>query len=69
LAAQALKTQLESAPDEELMAAGIEEILADHNGDAKRAIRALLDQISYLEMTRNKAIALASVGFARGKLQ
>jgi hypothetical protein len=52
-----------------LLDEGVEEILAEHGGDARAAIRALLAQISYLELARNRAIALASYGYARGKLQ
>jgi hypothetical protein len=54
--------------DGDLLAQGVEEILAEHGGDARAAIRALLEQISYLELARNRAVALASYGFARGKL-
>lgn len=57
------------ANEEDLFSEGIEEILGEHGGDARKAIRALLEQISYLEMARNRAIALASYGYARGKLQ
>ena len=58
-----------AANDDDLLTDGIEEILAEHGGDARAAIRALLAQISYLELARNRAIALASYGYARGKLQ
>lgn len=54
--------------DDDLLSRGAEEILAEHNGDARAAIRVLLAQISYLELARNRAIALASYGYARGKL-
>ncbi len=57
------------ANDEDLLSEGVEEIIAEHGGDARKAIRALLEQISYLELARNRAVALASYGFARGKLQ
>jgi hypothetical protein len=57
------------ANEEDLLSQGIDEIIAEHNGDAREAIRALLAQISYLELARNEAIALVSYGFARGKLQ
>jgi hypothetical protein len=58
-----------AANDEDLLNEGIDEIIAEHDGDARKAIRALLAQISYLELARNRAIALASYGYARGKLQ
>jgi hypothetical protein len=57
------------ANDEDLLGEGIGKILAKHGGDARKAIRALLAQISYLEMARNRAVELASYGYARGKLQ
>ncbi len=57
------------ANEEDLLNEGVEEILAEHGGDARKAVRALLAQISYLELARNRAVALASYGFARGKLQ
>ncbi len=57
------------ANDDDLLNEGVEEILAEHGGDARAAIRALLAQISYLELARNRAVALASFGYARGKLQ
>jgi hypothetical protein len=58
-----------AANDDDLLDQGIDEVLAEHGGDARAAIRALLAQISYLELARNRAIALASFGYARGKLQ
>jgi hypothetical protein len=58
-----------AANDDAFLEEGVSEILAEHNGDARAAIRALLARISYLELARNHAIALASFGYARGKLQ
>ncbi len=55
--------------EEDLLDEGVDEIIAEHSGDARKAIRGLLEQVSYLELARNRAIALASFGFARGKLQ
>jgi hypothetical protein len=55
--------------EDDLLSQGVEEILAEHGGDARAAIRALLEQISYLELARNGAVALASYGYTRGKLQ
>jgi hypothetical protein len=54
--------------DMDLFSQGVEEILAEHGGDARAAIRASSEQISYLELARNRAVALASYGYARGKL-
>jgi hypothetical protein len=66
---QARPEGLSPANEEDLLSQGIDEILAEHNGDVREAIRALLAQISYLELARNEAIALASFGYASGKLQ
>lgn len=51
-----------------MLSQGAEEIFAEHGGDARAAIRALLEQVSYLELARNRAIALASYGYIRGKI-
>jgi hypothetical protein len=59
---QARPEGLSPANEEDLLSQGIDEILAEHNGDVREAIRALLAQISYLELARNEAIALASFG-------
>ena len=61
--------QESEANDDDLLAEGVEEILAEYNGDARAAIRALLQAVSYLEKARDRAIAMASYGYARGKLQ
>ena len=57
------------ANDDFLLEEGVSEILAEHSGDARAAIGALLQSVSYLEKARDRAIALASYGYARGKLQ
>ncbi len=57
------------ANEEDLFDEGVDEILVEQSGDARKAIRALLAQISYLEMAHNRAIELTSFGYARGKLQ
>lgn len=46
-----------AANDDDLLAEGVEEIIAEHGGDARGAIRALLETVSYLEKAR------PSVGF------
>ena len=61
--------RIKSQSEDDLLNEGVEEIIAEHGGDARAAIRALLAKISYLELARNRAIALASFGYARGKLQ
>ncbi|REF85902.1 hypothetical protein DES32_1941 [Methylovirgula ligni] len=57
------------ANDDDLLAAGVEEIIAEHGGDARAAIRALLEQISYLKLARNRALDLVSRGYACGQLE
>lgn len=57
-----------AADDEGLLDQGIEEILAEHGGDVRAAIRSLLEQVSYLEKVRDRALVLVSYGYARGKL-
>ena len=66
---QARPAENARANDDDLLREGVEEIIAEHGGDARAAIRALLQSISYLEAARDRASALASYGFARGKLQ
>lgn len=66
---QARPEGLSAANEEDLLSQGIDEILAEYGGDAREVIRALLAQISYLELARNRALALTSFGYARGKLQ
>ncbi len=56
------------ANDDSFLAAGVEEIIAEHGGDARAAVRALLELVSYLEAARNRALDLVSFGFARGKV-
>ncbi len=58
-----------AANADDLLSEGVEEIIAEYGGDPRAAIRALLEQISYLELARNRAVTLASYGFARSKLQ
>lgn len=57
-----------AANDETLLAQGVEEVIAEHGGDPRAAVRALLEVVSYLEKARDRAIALVSYGYARGKL-
>ncbi len=54
--------------DDDLLAAGVEEIIAEHGGDAGAAIRALLERVAYLEAARDQALDLVSYGYARGNL-
>ncbi|REF89621.1 hypothetical protein DES32_0848 [Methylovirgula ligni] len=54
--------------EEAAAAAAIDEALAEHNGDARAAIRSLLEAVSYLEKARDRALDLVSVGYARGRV-
>jgi hypothetical protein len=58
-----------AANDDELLAEGVDEIMAEHGGDARAAIRALLQAVSYLEKARDRALVLVSYGYARGKVE
>jgi hypothetical protein len=43
--------------------------IAEHGGDARQAIRSLLEMVSYLEAARDRALALVSYGYGRGKIE
>lgn len=64
-----MQAQERPANDDSYLSAGVDEILAEHGGDARAAIRALLEQVSYLEQARNKALVLVSYGYARGSFE
>jgi hypothetical protein len=58
-----------AANEDDLFAEGVDEIMAEHGGDARAAIRALLQAVSYLEKARDKALVLVSYGYVRGKVE
>lgn len=60
-----MQAQRPAIDEEAALEAGVDEIIAEHNGDARAAIRSLLEQISYLELARNRALDLVSFGYAR----
>lgn len=66
---QAQPAERPAANDDDLLAVGVDEIIAEHAGDARAAIRALLAQVSYLEKARDRALVLVSHGYARGKVE
>jgi hypothetical protein len=66
---QARPAETAAANDDDLLNAGVEEIITEHGGDARAAIRALLQSISYLEAARDCTAALVSFGYARGKVE
>ncbi len=57
-----------AANDDSFLEEGVDEIIAEHGGDAREAIKALLETVSYLEKARDRALVLVSYGYARGKL-
>ncbi len=57
----------EENEDRELVQA-VDEAIAEHGGDARAAIRSLLETVSYLEKARDRALDLVSRGYARGTL-
>lgn len=65
---QARKERPSPANDDDLLDEGVKEILAEHGGDARAAIRSLLQAVSYLEKARDRAVAMVSYGYARGRL-
>lgn len=55
--------------DEARLEKSIEEVIAEHGGDSREAIKALLERLAYLEAARDKALDLVSFGYARGKVE
>jgi hypothetical protein len=45
-----------------------EEAIAEHGGDARETVKALLEKIAFLEEARDRALDLVSFGYARGKV-
>lgn len=66
---QARPAKKTRANDDSLLAQGVEEIIAEHDGDLRAAIRSLLEAVSYLEKARDRAVALVSYGYARGRFE
>ncbi len=66
---QARPEENSAANDDDLLDQGVDQIIAEHGGDARAAIRALLQSVSYLEAARDRALVLVSYGYPRGKLQ
>ena len=65
--------QIQSGPeigaiDDTLMGEGVEEIIAEHGGDVRAAIRSLMQTVSYLEAARDRAMVLVSYGYGRGRM-
>ncbi len=66
---QAQPVQKPEPLDDAVLEEGVNEIIAEHGGDARRAVRALLQAVSYLEAARDRALVLVSYGYARGKIE
>lgn len=66
VAAEALERP--EADEETTLAAEVDEAIAEHGGDAREAVKALLGKVAYLEAARDQALSLVSYGYARGKL-
>jgi hypothetical protein len=45
----------------------VDEAIAEHDGDARAAIRALLVARDYLEAARDRALGQVSFGYTRGR--
>lgn len=50
------------------LAAAVDATIAEHGGDARVAVAALLEAVADLESARRRTIGLVSKGFARGRL-
>lgn len=57
------------AIDDTLMREGVEEIIAEHGGDVRAAIRSLMQTVSCLEAARDRAMVLVSYGYGRGRME
>lgn len=57
-----------AANDVAYLAERIDEIIAEHGGDALAAVRTLLERVAYLEAARDRALDMVSRGYARGRL-
>lgn len=64
---RSLPRKFEEQVDEVALAVAVEDTIAEHGGDARAAVRALLISIAYLETARDRAINLVSRGYTRGR--
>lgn len=56
-------------PDDSVLETVVDEAIAEHGGDARAAVRALVVANAYLEAARDRAIELVSKGYVRGRLE
>ncbi len=66
---QAGRANRPAANDDDLLAAGVDKIITEHGGNARAAVRSLLEVVSYLEKARDRAWVLMSYGYVRGKVE
>lgn len=62
------RPDLSPADDDAYLKEAVDELVAEHGGDAREAIKALLGKVAFLEAARDKALDLVSFGYARGRL-
>lgn len=54
--------------EDSALEAAVDEAIAECDGDARAAVRALIVANTYLEEARNRAIEMVSRGYVRGRL-
>jgi hypothetical protein len=54
--------------EDRALEAAVDEVVAECDGDARAAVRALIVANTYLEEARNRAIEMVSRGYVRGRL-
>jgi len=64
-----MPNQSEEELDESVLAVAVEETIAEHGGDLRAAVRALLINIALLEAARDQALDLVSLGHTRGRFE
>jgi hypothetical protein len=58
--------KFQDALDQAALDSAVEEAIAEHGGDARETIRALLVSKTFLEAARNQALDWVSFGYTRG---
>jgi hypothetical protein len=58
----------EDASEENALDLAADEALAEHGGDARQTVKALLGRIAFLEAARDRVLDLVSFGYARGRV-
>ena len=69
VAAPCQKSQREEELNDDLLSEGVEAIITDHGGNARAALRSLLEMVSYLEKARDRALVLVSYGHGRSRVR